>query len=83
MNKKEIIVLDARLLNVLGDSAFQAVLSNGHRVVAYVRKNDRQRADSLETGQDVQIRMSPYNMSKGQIIFEEQAGTDNESQKFS
>ncbi len=69
MRKKEIIVLDARLLNVIRNSAFTAVLDNGHEIVAYARGVDKERAKRLKEHDVVQVEMSSYDMSKGCVRF--------------
>jgi translation initiation factor IF-1 len=66
--KKEIILLDARLLNLIDTAAFLAELENGHQVVAYLPGPDRERAQSLRPGDVVQVRFSPFDMSRGRII---------------
>jgi translation initiation factor IF-1 len=36
MHEKEIIRLDAKVVGVIGTSAFRAELANGHRIVAFL-----------------------------------------------
>ena len=69
MHRKELIVLDATLKNVIGNAAFRAVLGNGHEIVAYAKGADRTRVGQLATGDTVRVEMSPYDMSKGRISF--------------
>jgi translation initiation factor IF-1 len=70
MRGKEIIVLDATLLEVIGEAAFRAKLANGHVIVAFAVLRDRQKAVDLAPGERVSVAMSPYDMSKGRIRFE-------------
>ena len=67
MEKKETILLDARLSAVIDKHAFDAELSNGHRLVAFFRDKSR-KAESALTGSLVQLEMSPFDMSKGWIV---------------
>jgi translation initiation factor IF-1 len=69
MHKKELIVLDATLKNVISNSAFRAVLGNGHEIVAYARGAEKAKAAQLALGDSVRVEMSPYDMSKGRISF--------------
>ncbi len=65
----ETIVLDARLVNVLKGNAFTAELDNGFRFVAYRRRTD---GTAMQPGQRVSVRFSPYDMSRGQIVDEQE-----------
>ena len=67
MNKKETILLDARLISVIDNNAFDAELRNGHRFVAFFKRGDAHR-NMLRVGEEVRVEMSPYDMSKGQLV---------------
>jgi translation initiation factor IF-1 len=70
MIKKENFLLDATLKDVIDDATFNAVLPNGHEIVAYSRSDDKEAARlSLRSGQRVQVEMSPYDMSRGAVYF--------------
>ncbi|MFT5123826.1 MAG: translation initiation factor IF-1 [Candidatus Omnitrophota bacterium] len=71
MNKKEEILLDAVLLHEIRSSTFRAELRNGHDFVAFCMSPDRDRGQILSEGQTVKVRMSPFDMSKGSILFAE------------
>lgn len=66
--KKEIIRLDARLVDMVPPAAFIGELGNGHRIVAYIRRVDRQALQGLQTGDCVTVELSPFDMSKGRIV---------------
>jgi len=69
LNKKENILLDAVLKDVIDDATFNAVLPNGHEFVAYTRVNDKALAvECLRSGDRVQVELSPFDMSKGCIL---------------
>jgi translation initiation factor IF-1 len=67
MREKEIIRLDARVVDVIGNSAFQVKLENGHPFVAFSIGPDKERTTSLGPGDVVEVEMSPYDMSRGKI----------------
>ena len=69
MHEKEIIRLDARVLRVIGTCAFRAELANGHPLVAFAAGPDKEKAGGLGPGDVVKVEMSPYDMSRGRIIF--------------
>lgn len=64
----ETILLDAVVRHVLGSSAFEAELENGHCLTAFLRSSDRERVKEVATGRSVTLEMSPYDMSKGCIV---------------
>jgi translation initiation factor IF-1 len=72
MNKKENIVLDARIENVIASAAFGASLQNGHHFVAFVLRREEEKAGSIKSGEVVKVEFSPFDMSKGRILFERQ-----------
>jgi translation initiation factor IF-1 len=75
MVKKEEILLDAVLVDELGSSTFRAELSNGHDFVAFCTGLNHDKGRNLGTGRTVKVRMSPYDMSKGCILFAESPDT--------
>ena len=71
MDKKEIILLDARLISVIDNNAFGAELRNGHRFVAYLGRGDADRV-SPEINAQMQVEMSSYDMSKGRLVINQE-----------
>jgi len=71
MDKKETILLDARLVSVIDNNAFGAELRNGHRFVAFFRRGDIGKT-ALETDAQVTVEMSPYDMSKGRMVINQE-----------
>ena len=67
VNKKETILLDARLLSVIDNNAFDAELPNGHRFVAFFGRGETPRVRP-EIGDVARVEMSPYDMSKGRLV---------------
>ena len=71
IDKKETILLDARLVSVIDNNAFGAELRNGHRFVAFFRRGDAGRI-TPEIGARVMVEMSPYDMSKGRLVINQE-----------
>ena len=67
MENKETILLDARLKSVIDNYAFDAELRNGHRFVAFLRRGDKG-GYKPQVGAQVTVEMSPYDMSKGRLV---------------
>jgi len=68
MNADEKIVLDAEILSSLDDRAFRARLPNGHLFTAFVPKGlDAGNGGNAWPGARIRVRMSPFDMSRGEI----------------
>jgi translation initiation factor IF-1 len=67
VDKKEIILLDARLVSVIDNNAFGAELRNGHRFVAFFRRGDAGKIVP-QVGAQATVEMTPYDMSKGRLV---------------
>lgn len=68
MRQREIIRLDARVVGVIANAVFRAGLANGHEIVAYTAREDREHVRNLREGDRVQVEMSPFDMSRGRIV---------------
>lgn len=71
MDKKETILLEACVVNVIDKHAFDAELSNGHRLVAFLRRNDFEKKHP-QVGATVTVELSPFDMSKGRLVIDEE-----------
>ena len=69
--KKENILLDAQLVDVISTAAFHAELCNGHRIVAHLERKAVPHP-RLTPGDRVVVRLSPYDMSRGTLVFKEE-----------
>ena len=78
IHKKENIVLDAVIVNVIGHAAFNAELQNGHRFVAYGLGEVARRPENFRIGETIRVEMSPFDMSKGKILLQN-SGIKDES----
>lgn len=68
--KKENIILDAHLVEMISNTAFRAILSNGHRLVVYsVRDQEVGAGLQVKVGDRVRVCLSPFDMGRGQIVY--------------
>jgi translation initiation factor IF-1 len=67
MDKKETIFLDACVMSVIDNNAFGAELRNRHRFVAFFGRSGERRAVP-QIGEEIKVEMSPYDMSKGRLV---------------
>jgi translation initiation factor IF-1 len=69
MAKEEKINLEAEVTEALPDARFKVKLQNGQEIMAYVSGKMRKFFIRILPGDKVTVEMSPYDMTKGRIIF--------------
>ena len=69
MAKEELIEMRGRVAEVLPDSRYRVVLTNGHELVAYTGGKMRKHRIRIIAGDDVTLELSPYDLNKGRIMF--------------
>ena len=69
MAKEELIEMRGVVNEVLPDSRFRVTLENGHVLVAYTAGRVKKNHIRILAGDSVSLELSPYDLSKGRIIF--------------
>ena len=69
MAKEDKITLDAEVTEALPDSMFKVRLQNDQVILAYVSGKMRKFFIRILPGDRVTVEMSPYDMTKGRIIY--------------
>ena len=69
MAKEELIEMRGRVSEILPDSRCKVVLDNGHQLVAYTGGKMKKHRIRIIAGDEVTLEMSPYDLSKGRIMF--------------
>lgn len=69
MKKEEAISVDATVLEPLPNAMFRLELDNGHKVLAHVSGRMRKNFIRILKGDKVRVELSPYDLTKGRIIF--------------
>ena len=69
MAKEEKITLEAVVTEALPDTQFKVELENGHEILAYISGRMRKFYIRILPGDKVKVELSPYDMSKGRIIY--------------
>ena len=69
MAKEEPIKVMAVVKEALPNAMFRVELENGHEVLAHVSGKMRMHFIRILPGDKVTIEMSPYDLSKGRIIY--------------
>ena len=71
MAKEEAITLEAVVREALPNATFRVELENGHEVLARVSGKMRKYFIRILPGDKVLVELSPYDLTKGRIIFRE------------
>ena len=66
---KELIEYEGSIVDVLPNQTFRVELDNGHQITCYTGGKMRQHKIRLVQGDRVRVEMTPYDLSKGRIIF--------------
>ncbi len=74
MAKEELIEMRGKVNEVLPDSRFRVTLENGHELIAYTGGKMRKHHIRIIAGDDVSLELSPYDLTKGRIMFRHIAG---------
>ena len=69
MAKEDVIEMQGTVLDTLPNTMFRVELENGHVVVAHISGKMRKNYIRILTGDKVTVEMSPYDLSKGRIVF--------------
>lgn len=65
----DLIVLDGDVVECLPNTQFLIRLDNGHEIRTHISGRMRKNSIKILLGDRVKVEMSPYDMSKGRIIF--------------
>ena len=69
MAKEKPIEVDGEIQETLPNATFRVVLDNEHIILAYVSGKMRMHYINLLPGDKVKIEMSPYDLTRGRIVF--------------
>ena len=72
MPREEAIRVEGTVVEVLPNNLFRVELANGHRFIAHTSGKMRMNFIRLVAGDKVTVEMSPYDLSKGLIILNEE-----------
>ncbi len=74
MSKKEVIVVLGTVKEALPNATFKVELENGFEILAYVSGKMRMNFIRVMPGDRVKVELSPYDLTKGRIIYRFSAG---------
>jgi translation initiation factor IF-1 len=69
LNAKDFIEIQGEVLELMPAATFRVKLDSGHEIMAHLSGKMRMNRIKLLPGDRVRMQMSPYDLSKGRIIF--------------
>ncbi|CAL4322675.1 Translation initiation factor IF-1 [Buchnera aphidicola (Neophyllaphis podocarpi)] len=69
MNKEENIEMQGTVIDTLPNTMFRVELENKHKIIAHISGKMRKNYIRILTGDKVTVEITPYDLSKGRIIF--------------
>jgi len=74
MSKEEAIEMEGTVTETLPNTHFRVELENGHVVIAHISGRMRKNYIRILMGDRVTVQLTPYDLSKGRIIFRNREG---------
>jgi translation initiation factor IF-1 len=71
MPKEDAIQVEGKVLETLPNAMYRVELENGHKVLAHISGKMRMHFIKILPGDKVTVELSPYDLSRGRIIFRE------------
>jgi translation initiation factor IF-1 len=71
MSKDDVIRVEGVVKELLPNTMFRVELENGHRILAHISGKMRMHFIRILQGDRVTIEMTPYDLTKGRIVYRE------------
>ena len=69
MSKDDVLELEGIVIDALPNAMFTVELENGHRILSHISGKLRMNYIKILPGDKVTLELSPYDLSKGRIIW--------------
>ena len=69
MSKQALLEFKGKVIDLLPNAMFRVKLENGHTVTAHTAGKLRKNRIRVLQGDNVTVEMTPYDLTKGRIIF--------------
>lgn len=69
VNSKEFIEMEGEVAELMPATSFKVFLENGHEILAHLSGKMRMNKIRLLPGDRVKVQISPYDLSKGRIVY--------------
>ena len=71
MAKEDLIQMEGLVEEVLPNAMFRVKVTDTHRIVAVISGKMRQHKIQIPQGDRVRVEMSPYDLTKGRVVYRE------------
>ncbi len=71
MAKEDVIEMEGTVIETLPNTMFRVELENGHVITAHISGKMRKHYIRILTGDKVKVEMTPYDLTKGRIVYRE------------
>ena len=69
MAKEDVIELEGEIIDTLPNTTFRVRLENDHVITAHISGKMRKNYIRILTGDKVKVELTPYDLSKGRIVY--------------
>jgi translation initiation factor IF-1 len=69
MAKQDLIKVDGIIEETLPNTQFRVKLENGHEILAHISGKMRMNFIKILQGDKVTVELSPYDLTKGRIVY--------------
>ena len=69
MAKQTSIEQDGTIIEALSNAMFKVELENGHQLIAHISGKMRMNYIKILPGDKVKLELSPYDLTKGRIVY--------------
>lgn len=69
MAKEDVIQVEGEIVECLPNAMFKVKLENQHTILGHVSGKMRQNFIRILTGDKVTVELTPYDLTKGRIVF--------------
>jgi translation initiation factor IF-1 len=81
MAKEESIEMQGVVIDTLPNTTFRVKLENDHVVTAHISGRMRKNYIRILTGDSVTVELTPYDLSRGRIIFRDSGKKPSNTEK--
>lgn len=69
MAKESVVSMSGKVEEILPNAMFRIKLEQGSIILGYISGNMRQNKIQVLAGDNVKVEMSPYDLTKGRIVY--------------
>ena len=77
MSKEDLMEFEGLVSELLPNATFRIKLENGHTILAHTSGRMRKNRIRISVGDQVTVEMTPYDLTKGRIIYRSPTNTIN------